>query len=206
VEPLTDYVATRWYRAPELLLNSTTYDKTVDLWAVACIMGELTDGQPLFPGDNEIDQLYMIQKVSDLLYDLVKFIFAMIHSLLQQKIIGSLTADQYEMYNKNPRYVGTKLQEIARTDSLEKRYATRMSRKALLFMKSVLKMDPKDRPDCTTALKHPYFEGIGEEFHRRGEVLNNSLNGSVPRPLNMSASNDEKLASTNMTSQIDDDG
>jgi len=43
-EPLTDYVATRWYRAPELLLSYTKYYKEVDLWAVACIMGELIDG------------------------------------------------------------------------------------------------------------------------------------------------------------------
>ena len=51
---LTDYVATRWYRAPELLLNML-YEKPVDIWAVGCIMGELIDSQPLFPGDNEID-------------------------------------------------------------------------------------------------------------------------------------------------------
>jgi len=55
-------VATRWYRAPELLLNMQ-YEKPVDIWAVGCIMGELIDSQPLFPGDNEIDQLYKIQSV-----------------------------------------------------------------------------------------------------------------------------------------------
>jgi cyclin-dependent kinase-like len=60
---LTDYVATRWYRAPELLLGLNDYGKGVDLWAVGCILGELTDGQPLFPGESEIDQLYVIQKV-----------------------------------------------------------------------------------------------------------------------------------------------
>lgn len=60
---LTDYVATRWYRAPELLLGDTGYGKSVDLWAIGCIMGELIDGQPLFPGESEIDQLYVIQKV-----------------------------------------------------------------------------------------------------------------------------------------------
>ena len=59
--PLTDYVATRWYRAPELLLGSTSYGREVDLWAIGCIMGELTDGQPLFPGESDIDQLYIIQ-------------------------------------------------------------------------------------------------------------------------------------------------
>jgi len=52
---LTDYVATRWYRAPELLLSSTQYDKSVDIWGIGCIMGELIDGQPLFPGESDID-------------------------------------------------------------------------------------------------------------------------------------------------------
>jgi len=51
---LTDYVATRWYRAPELLL-SANYGKEVDIWAIGCILGELTDGEPLFPGESEID-------------------------------------------------------------------------------------------------------------------------------------------------------
>jgi cyclin-dependent kinase-like len=60
-QDLTDYVATRWYRAPELLLGSTTYGMSVDVWAIGCIMGELSDGQPLFPGESEIDQLYIIQ-------------------------------------------------------------------------------------------------------------------------------------------------
>jgi cyclin-dependent kinase-like len=56
-------VATRWYRSPELLLGDI-YGKEVDIWAVGCIIGEITDGEPLFPGDSEIDQLYLIQKVS----------------------------------------------------------------------------------------------------------------------------------------------
>ena len=62
---LTDYVATRWYRSPELLLVSDNlpYGKEVDIWAIGCIMGELMDGQPLFPGDSEVDQLFVIQKV-----------------------------------------------------------------------------------------------------------------------------------------------
>ena len=51
---LTDYVATRWYRAPELLL-SNHYGKEVDIWAIGCIMGEITDGDALFPGESEID-------------------------------------------------------------------------------------------------------------------------------------------------------
>jgi cyclin-dependent kinase-like len=51
---MTEYVATRWYRSPELLLASE-YGEEVDFWALACIMGELIDGDPLFPGESDID-------------------------------------------------------------------------------------------------------------------------------------------------------
>ncbi|EER08969.1 serine/threonine-protein kinase 9/CDKl5, putative [Perkinsus marinus ATCC 50983] len=77
---LTDYVATRWYRAPELLLGSTTYGKEVDIWSIGCIMGEIVDGQPLFPGESEIDQLFVIQLV-----------------------LGPLTPKQMEIFLRNPR-------------------------------------------------------------------------------------------------------
>ena len=57
---MTEYVATRWYRAPELLLGTTIYGKEVDIWAIGCIIGEITDGDPLFPGESEIDQLFCV--------------------------------------------------------------------------------------------------------------------------------------------------
>jgi serine/threonine protein kinase len=47
---LTDYVATRWYRAPEILLGSTKYGKAVDMWSLGCIFGEMLGGKPVFPG------------------------------------------------------------------------------------------------------------------------------------------------------------
>lgn len=43
--------------------RSNNYGKAVDMWAIGCIMGEMVDGQPMFPGESEIDQLYIIQKV-----------------------------------------------------------------------------------------------------------------------------------------------
>ncbi|CAE1176444.1 CCRK [Acanthosepion pharaonis] len=50
-------VATRWYRAPELLYGAKKYDEGVDIWAVGCIFGELLNNSPLFPGENDIEQL-----------------------------------------------------------------------------------------------------------------------------------------------------
>ncbi|CAL6052758.1 Kinase [Hexamita inflata] len=57
---MTDYVATRWYRAPELLLNSKAYGPSVDVWAVGCLLFELLTSQPLFPGDTDFNTLQMI--------------------------------------------------------------------------------------------------------------------------------------------------
>lgn len=51
---MTGYVATRWYRAPEIMLNWMHYNQTVDIWSVGCIMAELITGHTLFPGSDRI--------------------------------------------------------------------------------------------------------------------------------------------------------
>jgi len=58
----TDYVATRWYRAPELLVGDTSYGKPVDVWAIGCLYSEMLNAEPLFPGDSDIDQMNLIVK------------------------------------------------------------------------------------------------------------------------------------------------
>ncbi|GJM97236.1 hypothetical protein PR202_ga14147 [Eleusine coracana subsp. coracana] len=58
--PYTDYVSTRWYRAPEVLLQSSAYTPAIDMWAVGAILAELFTLSPLFPGESETDQLYKI--------------------------------------------------------------------------------------------------------------------------------------------------
>jgi len=62
-EELTEYVVTRWYRAPELILRSQTYTESVDVFALGCIMAELYLGRPIFPGISESDQLTRIVTV-----------------------------------------------------------------------------------------------------------------------------------------------
>ena len=56
----TDYVSTRWYRSPELLVGDANYSKSVDIWAIGCIYAELYNGIPLFPGDSDIHTLKLI--------------------------------------------------------------------------------------------------------------------------------------------------
>lgn len=56
----TDYVSTRWYRAPELLVGDAAYSGTVDVWAIGCIFAEIFNGMPLFPGDSDLHTLQLI--------------------------------------------------------------------------------------------------------------------------------------------------
>jgi cyclin-dependent kinase-like len=145
---LTDYVATRWYRSPELLIGDPRYSKEVDMWAIGCIMGELTDGQPLFPGESEIDQLYVIQKV-----------------------LGPLTHTQQELFAKNPRFNGLRFPELPRPETIEKRYLGKLSRQAFAFMKRLLELHPGSRMTAAEALRHPYFEGLSDLVDRPSTSL-----------------------------------
>ena len=60
---MTEYVATRWYRAPEIMLSFKMYTKAIDIWAVGCILAELLTGRPLFPGRDYSHQLDLILDV-----------------------------------------------------------------------------------------------------------------------------------------------
>jgi len=62
-DSMTGYVATRWYRAPEIMLNWMHYNQTVDIWSVGCIMAELLTSKVLFPGGDHIDQLTKIMQL-----------------------------------------------------------------------------------------------------------------------------------------------
>lgn len=59
---LTEYVSTRWYRAPELLVGSRSYDKSIDIWALGCMIPELLSGKPLFPGNSNFEAIAYVIK------------------------------------------------------------------------------------------------------------------------------------------------
>jgi mitogen-activated protein kinase 15 len=54
---LTEYIATRWYRAPEILLGSKKYSTAADVWSFGCLIGELFSGKPMFPGHSTLNQI-----------------------------------------------------------------------------------------------------------------------------------------------------
>jgi cyclin-dependent kinase-like len=121
------------------------------MWAVGCIMGELLDGQPMFPGESEIDQLYIIQKVP---YPVAVLRPARLTRRAAQ-VLGPLTGEQHEAFLKNPRFLGLKFPDMTRPETLERKYAGKASKKALALMKGLLAMDPAGRLSGHEILQHP---------------------------------------------------
>lgn len=136
-EIYTDYVATRWYRAPELLVGDTNYGKAVDVWAVGCLQAEMLTGEPLFPGDSDIDQLYHIIKC-----------------------FGNLIQRHKEVFMKNPLFVGMRLPEVRNVEPLERRFP-HLTALSIAVMKSCLHLDPDQRPSCDQILRHEFFTKDG---------------------------------------------
>ncbi|ORY39762.1 Pkinase-domain-containing protein [Neocallimastix californiae] len=129
----TEYVATRWYRSPELLVGDTEYGKPVDIWAIGCILEEMLTSQPLFPGNSDIDQLYRIIKC-----------------------LGPLPKRQLEAFFKNPLFVGIRIPEVGKLIPLEIKIP-RISPYALAFLKSCLIYDTSKRATIEQLLNSPYF-------------------------------------------------
>ncbi|NWW26952.1 CDKL2 protein, partial [Falcunculus frontatus] len=141
-EVYTDYVATRWYRAPELLVGDSKYGRPVDVWAIGSLITEMLTGEPLFPGDSDIDQLFHITKC-----------------------LGNLIPRQQELFYKNPLFAGMKLPEVKELESLEKRYP-KLPAAALDLAKECLQIDPDKRPSCAELLQGDFFnkDGFAERF------------------------------------------
>ena len=143
----TDYVSTRWYRAPELLVGDANYGRGIDIWAIGCLLAELTTGQPLFPGESDLRTLQYILGT----------------------IGGKLTDKQKTVLENNPIFTGmdaVKSCVAASTISNLEQKLPHLSSDAMDFLKSCLAIDPSERPTCSQLLRHKYFEGDHELFEQ----------------------------------------
>ncbi|XP_044493228.1 mitogen-activated protein kinase 20-like [Mangifera indica] len=135
----TDYVATRWYRAPELCGSFfSKYTPAIDIWSIGCIFAEVLTGKPLFPGKNVVHQL-------DLMTDLLGTpSLDTISRVRNDKARRYLTS----MRKKQPVQFA---QKFPNADPL-----------ALQLLERLLAFDPKDRPTAEEALADPYFKGLAK--------------------------------------------
>ena len=126
---LTTYVATRWYRAPEILLSHSQYGFPVDLWAIGAIVAEMLQGKPLFPGTSSLDQLERIIQVTG--WPVVSDSFEG-HRLLSQ--------------------INSRVEIKALCEILPK-----ASTDALDFLRLVLALEPERRATAAEAIMHPFL-------------------------------------------------
>jgi p38 MAP kinase len=132
-EEMTGYVATRWYRAPEIMLNWMKYSNKADVWSVGCIMAELLTRQVTFPGNDHIDQLNKILHLVGTPDD------EFMHK------ISSASARQYvQQIPKKPR------QNFSQ-------YFCGANPLAVDLLERLLTLDPDKRPSAAEALGHPYL-------------------------------------------------
>ncbi|KPI99803.1 Cyclin-dependent kinase-like 2 [Papilio xuthus] len=142
-EPYTEYVATRWYRAPELLVAEHRYGPEVDIWAIGCLFAEMLSGDPLFPGDSDIDQLALIIRTVGKL--------APRHQQVVSRLSGGAALGGQS---------GTCVAGEAR-GSLPGVGAARD------LLAACLRTEPRARPTATALLRHKYFtaDGFSESFN-----------------------------------------
>lgn len=131
---MTEYVATRWYRAPEIMLTFKEYTKAIDVWSVGCILAEMLSGKPLFPGKDYHHQLTLILD-----------------------LLGTPTMDDYHSINSR------RAREYIRSLPFKKPVSfavmfPKANPAALDLLTRLLAFNPAKRVTVEEALKHPYLE------------------------------------------------
>ncbi|CAB1329031.1 unnamed protein product [Coregonus sp. 'balchen'] len=130
---MTEYVATRWYRAPELMLSLHHYSLAIDMWSVGCIFAEMLGRKQLFPGKHYVHQLQLILSVL---------------GTPPEGVIGAIGADRVRSYVRSlPSRAPVPLAKLY----------PQAEPAALDLLATMLRFDPRERIDVSQALEHPYL-------------------------------------------------
>ncbi|OIV99245.1 hypothetical protein TanjilG_06550 [Lupinus angustifolius] len=130
------YICSRYYRAPELIFGATEYTTSVDIWSAGCVLAELLLGQPLFPGENQVDQLVEIIKV-----------------------LGTPTRE--EIRCMNPNYTDFRFPQV-KAHPWHKVFHKRMPPEAIDLASRLLQYSPSLRCTALEACTHPFFDELRE--------------------------------------------
>mmetsp|Transcript_17890 Transcript_17890/g.46818 ORF Transcript_17890/g.46818 Transcript_17890/m.46818 type:complete len:441 (+) Transcript_17890:282-1604(+) len=155
-QPYTEYISTRWYRAPECLLTDGYYNYKMDMWGVGCVFFEIVSLFPLFPGTNELDQ---IQKI---------------HSILgtpPPELLAKMKKRSAHMDFNFPPKEGTGITKLV----------PHVSPECVDLIIKLLAYNPDDRLSARQALRHPYFRDL-----RDAEKKQKAMQAAPEMPLSSS--------------------
>jgi protein kinase len=156
IPPYTEYVSTRWYRAPECLLSSNNYNSQIDIWAIGAIMSELFCGKPLFPGNNIKDMLLKICRIIGPPTAATWTEGLKMSKKVDFKFPNSANLINFSSGNNNENSPnGLKLDISYSLRGIVKE----ASDDAIKFMEDILKWDPNKRPTAGELLEHPFLKG-----------------------------------------------
>ncbi|KAL9265620.1 Shaggy-related protein [Drosera capensis] len=133
-EPNISYICSRYYRAPELIFGATEYMTSIDIWSAGCVLAELLLGQPLFPGENAVDQLVEIIKV-----------------------LGTPTRE--EIRCMNPNYTDFRFPQI-KAHPWHKVFDKRIPPEAIDLASRLLQYSPSLRCTALEACAHSFFDEL----------------------------------------------
>ena len=176
--PFTEYISTRWYRAPECLLTDGYYNYKMDIWGVGCVFYELLTLEPIFPGDDEIDQVNKINY-----------------------ILGSPPEDLFEKVVKNSAHRNEFNFEYQKGVGIY-RYLNHVSPDVVDLISKMLIYDPDLRPTARECLNHKCFkEFVQQEIkNAKKSQLNFYQNSILMKSFNDSISirNDDSIQIINL--------
>ena len=139
VNTFSNEVVTLWYRAPDVLLGSRTYNTSIDIWSAGCIMAEMYTGRPLFPGTTNEDQ---VQKI-----------FRLMGTPSERSWPGISQLPEYK--NNFPVYATQDLRLIL----------PQVDQVGLNLLSSMLQLRPEMRVSAQNALQHPWFNDLPQRQH-----------------------------------------
>lgn len=136
LNPMTEYVCTRWYRAPEVLCSWTKYSGSIDVWSIGCVFAEMHTCQPVFPGNNTQDQLDLI--------------IGLLGSPAEDEITKIPHEKCQRWIMSLPQMDGKPLGEVFEN----------MTPEAQDLLAKMLRWDPEKRASVACCLEDPYMEGL----------------------------------------------
>ncbi len=176
--PFTEYISTRWYRSPECLLTDGYYNYKMDIWGLGCVFYEILTLEPLFPGDDEIDQVNKINY-----------------------ILGSPPNELFEKFVKNSAHRNEFNFEHQKGVGIN-RYLTHVSKDAIDLINKMLIYDPDMRPTARECLNHECFKEFLEYDLKKAKMSQNNFyqNSILMKSFNDSISmkNDESIQIINL--------